>query len=192
MECKYEGKIKFTTDKELTETELQQLIFAIEVQIEEPADSNGDDEKYTTSKVLVELEPTIKTTKEQRLKKMLGHDINCWTTNFHFALDYVATLVTSGKVVLTWDTDLEKIAKGFDTEDHNGEDIYGLFHLFLMFTASELDLDSLGIEEGELNKYGLTEDDLVEMFKGNPVEVARVLREAQQEFQPTYSLKEND
>ena len=192
MECKYEGKIRFTTDKELTEKELQQLIFAIQVQIEEPADSNGDDEKFTTSKVLVELEPTVKTTKEQRLKKMLGHDINCWTTNFHFALDYVATLVTSGKVVLTWDTDLEKIAKGFDTEDHNGEDIYGLFHLFLQFTASELDLDSLGIEEEELNKYGLTEDDLVWMFQDNPVEVARVLRQAQAEFQPTYSTKETN
>jgi uncharacterized protein YggL (DUF469 family) len=53
MECKYEGKIRFTTDKELTERELQQLIFAIEVQIEEPTDSNGDDENFTTSKVLV-------------------------------------------------------------------------------------------------------------------------------------------
>jgi hypothetical protein len=187
MTHKYEGKIRFTTDKELTDRELQQLVFAIEVQIEEPVDSNGDDEKFTTSTVLVELEPVINTTKAQRFKKLMGSDINCWTTNFHFALDYVATLVTSGKVVLTLDTDLEKIAKGFDTEDHNGEDIYGLFHLFLMFTASELDLDSLGIEEEELNQYGLTEEDLVEMFKGNPVEVARVLREAQQEFQPTYS-----
>jgi uncharacterized protein YggL (DUF469 family) len=55
MECKYEGKIRFTTDKELTERELQQLIFAIEVQIEEPTDSNGDDEEFTTSTVLVEL-----------------------------------------------------------------------------------------------------------------------------------------
>ena len=190
MECKYEGKIRFTTDKELTEKELQQLIFAIEVQIEEPADSNGDDEKYTTSKVLVELEPTIKTTKPNRFKKMMGAEINCWTWNFHSALDYVSTLVTSGKVVLTPETDLEKIAKGFDTTDHNGEDIFGLFHLFLMFTASKLDLDSLGIEEVILSEHGLTEDDLVQMFEGNPVEVARVLREAQQEFQPTYSTKE--
>jgi hypothetical protein len=53
---KYEGKIRFTTDKQLTERELQQLIFAIEVQIEEPADSNGNDEEFTTSTVLVELE----------------------------------------------------------------------------------------------------------------------------------------
>jgi len=67
MECKYEGKIRFTTDKELTERELQQLIFAIEVQIEEPTNSNGDDEEFTTSRVLVELEPTVKTTKAQRL-----------------------------------------------------------------------------------------------------------------------------
>jgi hypothetical protein len=192
MECKYEGKIRFTTDKELTERELQQLIFAIEVQIEEPTDSNGDDEEFATSRVLVELEPTIKTTKAQRFKKMMGLDINCWTSNFHSALDYVATLVTSGKVVLTWDTDLEKIAKGFDTEDHNGEDIYGLFHLFLMFTASELDLNSLGIGEEDLSQYGLTEEDVKEMFQGNPVEIARVLREAQQEFQPTYSTKESN
>lgn len=187
MEHKYQGKIRFTTDKELTDRELQQLIFAIEVQIEEPTDSNGDDENFKTSMVLVELEPTIQTTKPNRFKKMMGSDINCWTTNFHFALDYVATLVTSGKVVLTPETDLEKIAKGFDTEDHNGEDIYGLFHLFLMFTASKLDLDSLGIEEEELSKYGLTEDDLVQMFEGDPVNVARLLREAQQEFQPKYS-----
>ena len=187
MECKYEGKIRFTTDKELTERELQQLIFAIEVQIEEPTDSNGDDENFTTSVVLVELEPTIKTTKIQRFKKMMGEGINCWSWNFHSALDYVATLVTSGKVTLTFDTDLEKIAKGFDTTDHNGEDIYGLFLLFLQFTAQELDLDALGIEEEELSNYGLTEDDLVEMFNNNPVEVARALREAQQEFQPTYS-----
>lgn len=187
MECKYEGKIRFTTDKELTERELQQLIFAIEVQIEEPTDSNGDDENFKTSVVLVELEPTIKTTKEQRFRKMMGEEINCWSWNFHSALDYVATLVTSGKVTLTFDTDLEKIAKGFDTTDHNGEDIYGLFLLFLQFTSSELDLDSLGIEEEELSKYGLTEDDLVQMFEGDPVNVARLLREAQQEFQPKYS-----
>ena len=186
-EHKYEGKIRFTTDKELTERELQQLIFAIEVQIEEPTDSNGDDEEFTTSVVLVELEPTIKTTKHQRFKKMMGEEINCWSWNFHSALDYVATLVTSGKVVLTWDTDLEKIAKGFDTTDHNGEDIYGLFHLFLMFTASELDLDSLGIGEEDLSQYGLTEEDINEMFNDNPVEVARSLRDAQKEFQPTYS-----
>jgi hypothetical protein len=192
MECKYEGKIRFTTDKELTERELQQLIFAIEVQIEEPTDSNGDDEQFTTSVVLVQLEPTIKTTKQQRFKKMMGEEINYWSWNFHSALDYVATIITSGKVVLTPETDLEKIAKGFDTTDHNGEDIFGLFHLFLMFTASKLDLDSLGIEEVILSGHGLTEDDLVQMFEGNPVEVARVLREAQQEFQPKYSTKENN
>jgi hypothetical protein len=56
MEYKYEGKIRFTTDKQLTERELQQLIFAIEVQIEEPADSFGNDEEFTTKTILVELE----------------------------------------------------------------------------------------------------------------------------------------
>ena len=192
MECKYEGKIRFTTDKELTERELQQLIFAIEVQIEEPTNSNGDDEDFTTSTVLVELEPTIKTTKHQRFKKMMGGEINCWSWNFHSALDYVASIVISGKVVLTFDTDLEKVAKGFDTTDHNGEDIYGLFLLFLQFTPQELDLDALGIQEETLSEYGLTEDDLVEMFNDNPVEVARSLRDAQKEFQPNYSTKESN
>jgi hypothetical protein len=190
MECKYEGKIRFTTDKELTERELQQLVFAIEVQIEEPTDSNGDDENFKTSKVLVELEPTIKTTKHQRFKKMMGEEINCWSWNFHSALDYVASIVVSGKVVLTFDTDLEKVAKGFDTTDHNGEDISGLFLLFLQFTPQELDLDALGIHEDALSMHGLTEDDLVEMFNDNPVEVARSLRDAQREFLPTYSTKE--
>jgi hypothetical protein len=132
----------------------------------------------------------VKEEKSNRFKKMMGAEINCWTWNFHSALDYVSTLVTSGKVVLTSETDLEKIAKGFDTTDHNGEDIFGLFHLFLMFTASKLDLDSLGVEEVYLSEHGLTEDDLVQMFEGNPVFVARLLREAQAEFQPTYSTRE--
>ena len=187
MECKYEGKIRFTTDKELTDRELQQLIFAIEVQIEEPTDSNGDDEEFTTSRVLIELEPTIQITKPNRFKKMMGEDINCWTWNFNSALDYVATLVTSGKVVLTSETDLEKIAKGFDTTDHNGEDIYGLFDLFLAFTSADLDLDRLGIDGEVLSMHGLTKEDLVQMFEGDPVNVARLLREAQKEFQPKYS-----
>jgi len=192
MDCKYKGKIRFTTNKELTERELQQLIFAIQVQIEEPTDSNGDDEQFTTTEVLVELDPTIKTTKPNRFKKMMGEEINCWSWNFGSALDYVATLVTSGKVCLTFDTDTTKIAKGFDTTEHKGEDIYGLFDLFLAFTASELDLDRLGIHEDALSMHGLTEDDLVWMFQDNPVEVARVLREAQQEFQPNYSTKEQN
>jgi hypothetical protein len=53
---KYEGKIRFTTDKQLTERELQQLIFAIEVQIEEPADEEGNDVEFSTREVLVTLE----------------------------------------------------------------------------------------------------------------------------------------
>ncbi len=189
---KYEGKIQFSTDRELTETELSQLISAIELQIEEPTDADGNDEQFKTGSIAVGLESIIKTTKQQRFKKMMGEGINGWTWNFHSALDYVATLVTSGKVALTFDTDTEKIAKGFDTIDHTGEDIFGLFDLFLAFTTTELDLDRLGIEEEELKQYGLTEENLVEMFKDNPVEVARVLREAQEEFRPNYSTKETN
>ena len=51
---KYEIKIRFNTDRTLTEKELDQLIFAIEVQIAEPADSNGDDETYSTNDIRIE------------------------------------------------------------------------------------------------------------------------------------------
>lgn len=54
MECKYEVKIFFKTDRTLTEKELDQLIFAIEVQIAEPADSEGNDETYSTNDIRIE------------------------------------------------------------------------------------------------------------------------------------------
>jgi hypothetical protein len=57
MQYKYEGKIQFTTDKELTETELNQLISAIELQIEEPTDADGNDEQFKTASIVAELEP---------------------------------------------------------------------------------------------------------------------------------------
>ncbi len=53
---KYEGKIQFTTDRELTETELSQLISAIELQIEEPTDADGNDEQFKTGSIVAELE----------------------------------------------------------------------------------------------------------------------------------------
>ena len=52
----YSGTFTFKTDQELTPEQIDQLIFALSVQIEEPADSNGDDEEFTTSEVLVTLE----------------------------------------------------------------------------------------------------------------------------------------
>jgi hypothetical protein len=53
---KYEGKIKFSTDRELTEAELSQLISAIELQIEEPTDADGNDEQFKTGSISFELE----------------------------------------------------------------------------------------------------------------------------------------
>jgi hypothetical protein len=189
---KYSGSISFESDHHLTTEQLDQIVFALEVQIEEPVDAEGNDVEFLTGEVLISLSPTYETKRKERFKKMMGQEINCWTWNFHSALDYVATIITSGKVVLTFDTDTEKVAKGFDTTDHKGEDIFGLFELFLAFTSSELDFDRLGIHEDALSMHDLEEEDIIEMFKGNPVEVARVLRDAQKEFKPTYTTKENN
>jgi hypothetical protein len=51
---KYEIKIRFNTDRTLTEKELDQLLFAISVQIEEPTDATGDDESFTTNDIRIE------------------------------------------------------------------------------------------------------------------------------------------
>ncbi len=53
----YEGRIQFATDKALTEAELSQLISAIELQIEEPTDADGNDEQFKTASIVAELEP---------------------------------------------------------------------------------------------------------------------------------------
>ena len=55
MQYKYEGKIQFVSDKALTEAELNQLISAIELQIEEPTDADGNDEQFKTGLISVEL-----------------------------------------------------------------------------------------------------------------------------------------
>jgi hypothetical protein len=43
--------IKFETDRELTEDEISDLIRAVVVQVEEPADCDGSDVEYTTSNI---------------------------------------------------------------------------------------------------------------------------------------------
>jgi hypothetical protein len=53
---RYEGRIQFSTDRELTEAELNQLISAIELQIEEPTDADGNDEQFKTGSISFELE----------------------------------------------------------------------------------------------------------------------------------------
>jgi hypothetical protein len=53
---KYQGTISFQSDQELTPEQLDQIVFAIEVQMEEPADANGNDEEFSTREVLVSLE----------------------------------------------------------------------------------------------------------------------------------------
>jgi hypothetical protein len=55
MSYTYEGKIQFVSDKALTEAELTQLISAIELQIEEPTDADGNDEQFKTASISVEL-----------------------------------------------------------------------------------------------------------------------------------------
>ena len=53
---KYQGTFSFQSDQELTPEQLDQIVFAIEVQIEEPADEEGNDVEFSTREVLVSLE----------------------------------------------------------------------------------------------------------------------------------------
>ena len=52
---KYSGTIAFESDAELTPEQMAQLISVIEVQIQEPADSDGDDEEFVTNNVTINL-----------------------------------------------------------------------------------------------------------------------------------------
>ena len=52
----YKGTISFQSDQELTPEQLDQIVFAIQVQMEEPADEEGNDVEFSTREVLVTLE----------------------------------------------------------------------------------------------------------------------------------------
>lgn len=52
----YAGTIAFQSDARLTPEQLSQIIFAIEVQMQEPADADGNDEEFATINVIVVLE----------------------------------------------------------------------------------------------------------------------------------------
>lgn len=52
----YKGTISFRSNVKLTPEQLDQIVFAIQVQIEEPADAEGNDEEFSTREVLVSLE----------------------------------------------------------------------------------------------------------------------------------------
>jgi hypothetical protein len=52
----YTIEISFNTDRTLTETELDQILFALSVQIEEPTNAAGDDEEFTTSNITMKSE----------------------------------------------------------------------------------------------------------------------------------------
>jgi hypothetical protein len=52
----YKGTVSFQSDQELTPEQLDQIVFALQVQMEEPVDENGNDEEFSTFEVLVSLE----------------------------------------------------------------------------------------------------------------------------------------
>jgi hypothetical protein len=52
----YKGKISFRSNVKLTPEQINQIVFAIQVQIEEPADEEGNDVEFSTREVLVSLE----------------------------------------------------------------------------------------------------------------------------------------
>jgi len=51
---RYSIKASFVSDRELTESEMDNLFGHISLQIEEPQDENQEDETYITSEILIE------------------------------------------------------------------------------------------------------------------------------------------
>ena len=56
---KYSGKISFTSDQELTPTQLNQLLDLLFLQIVEPVDENQNDETFSTSAQIVTLDKEL-------------------------------------------------------------------------------------------------------------------------------------
>lgn len=52
----YKGTFSFKSDQALTFEQLDQIVFAIQVQMEEPVDAEGNDVEFSTREVLVSLE----------------------------------------------------------------------------------------------------------------------------------------
>jgi hypothetical protein len=52
----YSGKFFFDTDQELTPAQINQLLDLIYLQIVEPVDENQNDEEYSTSNQIVNIE----------------------------------------------------------------------------------------------------------------------------------------
>ena len=52
----YKGTISFRSNQKLTPEQLDQIVFALQVQIEEPVNSEGNDEEFSTREVLISLE----------------------------------------------------------------------------------------------------------------------------------------
>ena len=127
--------------------------------------------------------------KETRFKKLMGQNLNGWMWNFAHALPYVADLVIEGKIALDAKSDVEILAKPFDTEDCNGEDIFGILHFFIMLSTNPLDLDSLGIDQEELDLIGMNSDDLEMMFADNPKKAAQFIKSAQEDYSKTATSK---
>jgi hypothetical protein len=51
----YEGRISFKTDKAITPAQISQMLDLLYLQIQEPADKDGNDEDYTTENCFVYL-----------------------------------------------------------------------------------------------------------------------------------------
>jgi hypothetical protein len=52
---RYEITVSFNTSEQLKDEQIDQLLHALRVQIEEPADEYGNDEEYLTSEISLEL-----------------------------------------------------------------------------------------------------------------------------------------
>ena len=49
----YKAEVTFTSDKELTQDELNALLSSIKLQVQEPQNLEGEDEEWTSSNITV-------------------------------------------------------------------------------------------------------------------------------------------
>jgi hypothetical protein len=128
---------------------------------------------------------------EEKFKKMMGANINCWMSSYYTALPFIAELVIDEKIELKPDTDLDQLSVdlakkylAFDSDTFSTV----LFSFVSLSKPLTFDvLDGLGIGYDDLIEIALSPKCMEEIFLNNPKKSAELLLKAQKEFQPIYN-----
>lgn len=128
-------------------------------------------------------------TNEQKFCKMMGESINCWMGNYYLALDYVADLVITEKIVIDEYSDCTKLAKPFVTDEHDLDSVENLLSCFKMFAFEDSASvgDAMGIGIDDLDAVSLSLWEFIDLISGDPKKSAQLLVQAKHSYIPTYS-----